>query len=58
MSPKWVVGRKGRANFKTLTVDDGQLFEMGKIAEALLVISYIIKLQKYFSIVNLINYSC
>lgn len=51
MSPKWIVGRKGTVNSKILTVDDGQLFEIGKIAEAVLAISYIIKLQKYFSVV-------
>lgn len=54
LSPKGVVGRKGWANSKTLTVDDGQLFEIGIIAEAVFAISYIIKFQKYFLIVNLI----
>lgn len=54
MSPNGVVGRKGRVNVKTLTVDDGQLSEIGKIAEAVLVLSYMIKLQKYFSVVVLI----
>lgn len=52
LSPNWVVGRKGKVNYWTLTVDDGQLFKIGKIPESVLAISYIIKLQKYFSIAN------
>lgn len=51
---KGVIDRKGWANSKTLTVDDGQLFEIGIIAEAVFAISYRIKFQKYFLIVNLI----
>lgn len=53
-SPNGVVGRKGRVDSKTLTVNDGQLFEIGEVAETVLAISYIIELQKYFSIANLI----
>lgn len=46
VSPKGVLGRKGMANSTILTVDDEQLFEIGKTAEVVLAISYIIKLQK------------
>lgn len=48
VSPKGIVGRKGMVNSQMLTVDDGHLFEIGKIAEAVLAISYISNCRNIF----------